>query len=77
MAAIDLNTGLLVDVVALEANAEKLVVTRPIYSGKVMAKVTSSVKPQIITLRGRAFPKPVAQPGKSGTVTKMPAELAH
>jgi electron transfer flavoprotein alpha subunit len=73
MAAIDLNTGLLVDVVALEANAEKLVVTRPIYSGKVMAKVTSSVKPQIITLRGRAFPKPVAQPGKSGTVTKMPA----
>ncbi len=73
MAAIDLNTGLLVDVVSLEASADKLTVTRPIYSGKVMAKVTSSVIPQIITLRGRAFPKPVVQPGKSGLVTKVPA----
>jgi electron transfer flavoprotein alpha subunit len=73
MAAIDLNTGLLVDVVALEVNADKLTVTRPTYSGKVMAKVTSAVKPQIITLRGRAFPKPVAQPGKSGAVTKVAA----
>jgi electron transfer flavoprotein alpha subunit len=73
MAAIDLNTGLLVDVVALEASADKLTAIRPTYSGKVMAKVTSSVKPQIITLRGRAFPKPVVQPGKSGQVTKIAA----
>jgi electron transfer flavoprotein alpha subunit len=73
MAAIDLNTGLLVDVVALEASTDKLTVTRPIYSGKVLAKVTCSVKPQIITLRGRAFPKPVTQPGKSGPVTKVAA----
>ena len=72
MAAIDLNTGLLVDVIALEANGDKLTVTRPIYGGKVLAKVTI-VKPQIITLRGRAFPKPVPQPGKTGTVTKIAA----
>jgi electron transfer flavoprotein alpha subunit len=73
MAAIDLNTGLLVDAVALEASADKLAVTRPIYGGKVLAKVTSSFTPQIITLRGRTFPKPVAQPGKSGLVTKIAA----
>ena len=71
MAAIDLNTGLLVDAVALETNGDKLIVTRSIYSGKILSKVTCSLKPQIITLRGRSFPKPVLQPGKSGTVTKV------
>ena len=42
MAAIDLNTGVLVDAIALEASGDKLTVTRPIYSGKVLAKVTCS-----------------------------------
>lgn len=73
MAAIDLHTGLLVDVIALEGSADKLTVTRPIYGGKVLAKATSSLKPQIITLRGRTFPKPVSQPGKFGQVTKIAA----
>jgi electron transfer flavoprotein alpha subunit len=73
MAAIDLNAGVLVDVTALETTGDKLTVTRPIYSGKALAKVTSSLKPQIVTLRGRAFPKPAPQPGKSGPVTKVAA----
>jgi electron transfer flavoprotein alpha subunit len=73
MAAIDLNSGVLVDVIALEAAGDKLTVTRPVYSGKVLARVTSSAKPQIVTLRGRAFPKPAQQAGKSGTVTKIAA----
>jgi electron transfer flavoprotein alpha subunit len=68
MAAIDLNFGLLVDIVSLEASGETLTAIRPMYSGKVLAKVTCSTKPQIITLRGRAFPKPVPQPERSGTV---------
>jgi electron transfer flavoprotein alpha subunit len=73
MAAIDLNTGLLLDAIAVEVSGDKLTVIRPTYSGKVLAKVTSSLKPQIITLRGRAFPKPMPQPGKTGTVTKIAA----
>jgi len=73
MAAVDLNTGVLVDAIALEAVGDKLTVTRPIYSGKVLAKVTCSLKPQIVTLRGRVFPKPVQQAGKSGTLTKVAA----
>jgi electron transfer flavoprotein alpha subunit len=73
MAAIDLNSAVLVDAIALEANGDKLTVTRPVYGGKVLAKVTSSLKPQIITLRGRAFPKPALQAGKSGPVTKIAA----
>jgi electron transfer flavoprotein alpha subunit len=73
MAAIDLNTGVLVDVIALEKTGDKLTATRPIYSGKVLARVTSSLKPQIITLRGRVFPKPARQEGKAGTLTKVAA----
>ena len=73
MAAIDLNTGLLVDAIALEASGDKLIVTRPTYSGKILAKVTCPLKPLIDTLRGRAFPKPVPQPGKSGEVVKIAA----
>jgi electron transfer flavoprotein alpha subunit len=73
MAAIDLNTGLLVDSIALEANNDRLIVTRPVYSGKVLTKVSCSSTPQIITLRGRTFTKPTPQTGRSGPVTKLAA----
>ena len=71
MTAIDLNTGVLTDVTALEANSDQLVATRPIYEGKVLEKVICSGKPVLATIRGRAFPKPEADAGKSGTVTKV------
>ena len=73
MAAIDLKTGVMVDVTALEATDGKITVTRPIYAGKLLTKETCSSKPLIITLRGRAFPKPSQQTGKSGTMTKVAA----
>ncbi|MDP2976228.1 MAG: hypothetical protein Q8N45_08455, partial [Anaerolineales bacterium] len=71
MVAMDLKTGVNVDVIALEAVGDKITVTRPIYAGKLLTKETCSAKPQIITLRGRAFPKPAQQSGKSGTITKI------
>jgi electron transfer flavoprotein alpha subunit len=73
MAGVDLNSGVLVDAVGLEASGERLKVTRSIYSGKVLARVTSTGKPQIVTLRGRAFPKPAQQAGKTGTIKKIKA----
>ena len=79
MAAVDLNTGVLVDVTALEQADGKITATRPIYAGKLLAKVQCSATPQIITTRGRAFPKPEADPARSGTpeaVDVSPAEGA-
>ena len=70
MSAIDLNSGVLVDAVAMEIANGKVVVTRPIYGGKIMTNETCSAKPVLVTLRGRAFPKPAALPGRSGTLTK-------
>ena len=74
MLAIDLNSGVLVDVTSVELSGDKLVVTRPIYSGKILQKETCASKPQIVTLRGRAFPKPQLTAGKSGEIKKVVAK---
>jgi electron transfer flavoprotein alpha subunit len=74
MAAVDLNTGVLTDISALEANGDQLVATRPIYEGKVLEKTVCSGKPVLATIRGRAFPKPEPDASKSGTATKVEAK---
>ncbi|MGB8982252.1 MAG: electron transfer flavoprotein subunit alpha/FixB family protein [Anaerolineales bacterium] len=71
MTGVDLNTGVLTDVFELDTSDNQLVATRPIYEGKVLEKVVCSGKPVIATIRGRAFPKPEADSGKSGTATKV------
>lgn len=71
MLGVDLNTGVLTDVSALEANGNDIVVTRPIYEGKVIEKAVCSGKPVITTIRARAFPKPQVDTSKSGTATKV------
>ena len=73
MAAIDLNTGVLVDVIGLEADGDKVVATRPIYAGKLLEKTVCNASPQIVTLRGRAFPKPEQNAGATGPITKVDA----
>ena len=71
MTAVDLNTGVLTDITGLEADGGQLVATRPIYEGKVLEKTVCSGKPVLATIRARAFPKPEADAGKSGTATKV------
>ena len=74
MSAVDLNTNVITDATAVEVNGDSIVITRPIYEGKLFEKVTASAKPQLITLRGRAFPKPEKVAGKTGTITKVEAK---
>lgn len=74
MVAIDLNSGVLVDVTALSLEGDKLVATRPIYEGKLLEKTTCSGKPIIATLRARAFPRPAQDASKSGSATKVAAK---
>jgi electron transfer flavoprotein alpha subunit len=74
MSAVDLNSNVITDATAIDVNGERIVVTRPIYEGKLFEKVTCSGTPQFITIRGRAFPKPEQQAGRSGTITKVEAK---
>lgn len=74
MSAVDLNSNVITDATAVEVNGDSIVVTRPIYEGKLLEKVTCSAKPQFVTMRGRAFPKPERQAGRTGTITKVEAK---
>lgn len=74
MSAIDLNSGVLVDVTLLEESGGKIIATRPIYEGKLFEKTTCAATPQFITLRGRAFPRPEREAGRSGSLTKVAAQ---
>jgi len=71
MVAIDLNTGVLPDVTALEVIDGSLIATRPIYAGKLLCKVSCLTRPQIVTLRGRAFTKLPPEASRTGTPTKV------
>ncbi|MFH1183673.1 MAG: electron transfer flavoprotein subunit alpha/FixB family protein [Chloroflexota bacterium] len=73
MAAIDLNTGVLVDLTGLASEDGKLKATRPIYEGKLVEAVVCSGKPVIATLRGRAFPRPARDTSRTGTPSKVPS----
>jgi electron transfer flavoprotein alpha subunit len=74
MAAIDLNTGVLVDLTGLSLEGDKLVATRPIYEGKLNEKIVCAGRPVFATLRGRAFPRPAQDKSKSGAATKVEAK---
>ncbi len=70
MSAVDLNSGVLVDVTSLETEGDKVVATRPIYEGKVLEKTVCNAKPQFVTIRARNFPKPVQEAGRTGPINK-------
>jgi len=74
LCAMDLDTGVITDVAALDHDGDNIVATRPIYEGKLSEKVTCAARPQFITLRGRAFPRPEPQAGHAGTLTKATAK---
>jgi electron transfer flavoprotein alpha subunit len=77
MSSIDLETGVLPDVTALEVADGRVVATRPVYAGKLISKVICKTSPQIITTRTRAFPTPEADASRSGTPTKVEAAVAE
>jgi electron transfer flavoprotein alpha subunit len=71
MLAMDLKTGVLVDLTGLRAEGDRLVATRPIYEGKLMEQVTCSAKPVIVTLRARAFPRPNRNESATGNASNV------
>jgi electron transfer flavoprotein alpha subunit len=75
MLAVDFETGVSPDVLALEWDGSRVVCTRPIYAGKLLVKeVGSGRTPQFIGLRGRVFAAPAPDPARQGEV--VPATVA-
>jgi electron transfer flavoprotein alpha subunit len=68
---VDLSAGVMPDVTEILVDDGGFVASRPIYAGKLTAKVKSVSAIQIFTLRARAFGKPEFSEGKSGETVLM------
>lgn len=75
MSAVDLAGGVMPDVTGLDVVDGKVVATRPVYAGKLLAKAVCDKQPVIITTRIRAFKKPQADASRSGVPTRLEAVL--
>lgn len=71
MTAVDLRSGVLPDVTELEIKDGKIIATRPVYAGKLLAKVVCTASPQLITLRVRAFPSPEKDESRTGEIIQI------
>jgi electron transfer flavoprotein alpha subunit len=73
-----LETGAIADVTAMEIENGDIVATRPIYSGKLLSKcVIPERRPQIISLRPRAFPRPEPDASRTGEVVHVAPALTE
>jgi electron transfer flavoprotein alpha subunit len=77
MTAIDLDTGVLPDVIALDVEDGRVVATRPVYAGKILSKVVCTRNPQIVTTRIRAFASSQPDATRSGTPIKVEGVLSE
>ena len=76
--AVELETGAIADCTVIEEKDGQVVVTRPVYAGKLLATVVvPSKRPMIITTRSRAFPMPEAVTGKTGEITTVAPVLSE
>lgn len=77
MVAVDLGTGVMPDVTALEVQEGNVVVTRPVYGGKLISKAVCSARPQLITTRVRAFSPPEPDPSSTGSIEQVEAAVSE
>ena len=75
--AAELGIGVIADVTGVKLEGGKFAVTRPVYAGKLLSDVTATLRPVIITIRNRAFPKPEPNATRAGQVTSVAPVLAE
>jgi electron transfer flavoprotein alpha subunit len=68
-----LGVGLASDCTALQIEGGRLLVTRPIFAGKALAKTKLNGDPQMATLRPNVLPAPEPDASKTATVEAVPA----
>jgi len=75
--AVELEAGAIADCIAIEEQSDQVVVTRPVYAGKLLSQVIVKTTPMILTTRSRAFAMPEAVAGKAGEVTAIAPVLSE
>lgn len=75
--AIRTKGGLITNASDLDLNAQGAVeVTRSCYAESLLSSVTASARPQLITVKKKAFPKPVADGGHNASVEALTPDLS-
>lgn len=72
-----LGVSLLQDCLAIELDAAtgRLIATRPVYGGNVLARVRSTGMPQVAAVRPKAYAPLEPDTGRQGEVTEVPVRL--
>jgi electron transfer flavoprotein alpha subunit len=75
--AIRCKAALITNAVDLDLNEQGSVeVTRSIYAESLLSSVVADIKPQMVTVKKKAFPKPVANGGHTATVEAASLNLS-
>ena len=75
--AIRTKGGLITQATDLDLNANGIVeVTRSCYAESLLSSVTASAKPQMITVKKKAFPKPVTDSSHQASIESVNPDLA-
>jgi electron transfer flavoprotein alpha subunit len=77
MAAVDLECTAIADAIDVRVEDGRLRATRPVYAGKLLATVTGSKAPVLLSLRPRAFPKPEPDESRTGAVSRVAPAMAE
>ncbi len=72
--AAKLGTGLASDCIGFEVDDEGLLITRPIFAGKAIAKVRVKSSPQMATVRPNTFPPAEADTTRAVNVETLPVD---
>lgn len=70
-----LGVGLASDCTGIEVRDGRLLITRPIYAGKVIAKVVEETRPQMATVRPNIFPSPEPDTSSTAAVVNISVDI--
>jgi electron transfer flavoprotein alpha subunit len=70
-----LDAGLVMECIAIKQDGEKLIFTRPMYGGKILADLEIEGTPQIAAVRPNVMT--IAESDKAGTVEKVDAQIGE
>jgi len=70
-----LDVGLAADCMGLAMEGDRLIATRPVYAGKLLAKMAWAKTPWLATLRPNVFKPADAVPGRAAAVERPSASL--
>jgi electron transfer flavoprotein alpha subunit len=77
LVACELNIGLAADCQGLDLDAAgNLLADRLVFSGNIITTVAFNSPVQMVTVRGRSFPLPAADAGRSGEIVPLEADLS-